>query len=415
MKRFFEKFIHEIQIEKFTNNANGKKIIIWGANLDGKSLYELLINKNQFVYAFIDEKASEINFEFGGIKIELPEFLKENEENYYVFVAKAYKKEIENFLIENNYMEVSDYLYILHETHEIEKDEEYVDIYGNKIKGIKGTKINFMGYNSILNIGSECNWGEKTKLCSTNSSIIMGSESSIGKDSTIECNNSDINIGFRSSIGKESKIQCSNSSIIVGCESSIEKENIIQCNNSSIIIGSEILIKKDNKIECSNSIISIDSNCSIGKDSKITCKNNSSLMIGENCVFGSINFFISDNSGKVEIGKDCMVSQLVTISNNDGHPIFDIHTNKQINMNGSIIIGSHVWLGTKCTIMSGSEIGDGSIVGANSLVKNKFPNNCTIAGIPAKLKNKDIAWDREQRNPCLINNKTYWNKTIEDK
>jgi len=393
MKSFFEKFINEIQIENFINNANGKKIIIWGANLDGKSLYELLVNKNQVVYAFIDEKASEINFEFCGIKIELPEFLKGNEENYYVFVATDYKKKIEKFLIGNNYVEVYDYLYILHETHEIEKDEEYVDIYGNKIKGIKGTKINFIGYNSILNIGLKFNFGGNAKLCCTNGSITIGSGSSIGK---------------------ESNIQCTKSSISIGDESSIEKETSIQCNNSSISIGSETLIKKDNKIECSNSIISIGSKCSMGKDSKISCKNNSSLIIGENCAFGPINFFISDNSGKVEIGKDCMASQLVTISNNDGHPIFNINTNKQINMNGSITIGNHVWLGTKCTIMSGSKIGAGSIVGANSLVKNKFPNNCTIAGIPAKLKNKDIAWDREQRNPCLINNKIYWNKTIEE-
>ena len=189
MKSFFEKFINEIQIENFINNANGKKIIIWGANLDGKSLYELLVNKNQFVYAFIDEKASEINFEFGGIKIELPEFLKGNEENYYVFVAKGYKQEIEEFLIENNYVEVYDYLYILHETHEIENDEEYVDIYGNKIKGIKGTKINFIGYNSILNIGPECNIGKNTKIFCTNSSITMDTESSIGKECIIECIN----------------------------------------------------------------------------------------------------------------------------------------------------------------------------------------------------------------------------------
>jgi len=220
----------------------------------------------------------------------------------------------------------------------------------------------------------------------------MGTESSMGKECIIECINSNINIGSRSSIGKESIIECTDSSISIGLESSIGK---------------------DNKIECFSSSIDIDSNCSMGKECKITSKNNSSLRIGKNSAFSAICFLISDNFRKVEIGKDCMASQLVTISNNDGHPIFDINTNKQINKNGSLIIGNHVWLGIKCTILSGSEIGDGSIIGANSLVKNKFPNNCTILGVPAKLKHKDIAWDKEQINSNSINNKTYWNKTIE--
>jgi len=84
-----------------------------------------------------------MNFEFYGTKVALPEILKGNKENYYVFVATEYQKEIEGFLIENDYLEGNDYLYILHKPIEIEKNEEYIDIYGNPIKGIQGTKINF--------------------------------------------------------------------------------------------------------------------------------------------------------------------------------------------------------------------------------------------------------------------------------
>jgi acetyltransferase-like isoleucine patch superfamily enzyme len=123
-------------------------------------------------------------------------------------------------------------------------------------------------------------------------------------------------------------------------------------------------------------------------------------------------FLFSFFGSTVKIGRDCMMSKFITIGNNDGHPIYDIETNKQINIKRSIIIGNHVWLGTKCTILSGSKIGEGSIVGANSLVNRKFDNNCIIAGNPACLKRKDIAWERSKEQVDLIEQKLYWNRTI---
>lgn len=105
-----------------------------------------------------------------------------------------------------------------------------------------------------------------------------------------------------------------------------------------------------------------------------------------------------------------MVSLNVSILNNDAHSIFDIYTNSQINKENIITIKSHVWLGIKSTVLSSAEIGEGSIVGANSVVNKKFPNNCTIAGSPAKLLRKNIAWEREETEIRLIDKK-YFNLT----
>ncbi len=41
-----------------------------------------------------------------------------------------------------------------------------------------------------------------------------------------------------------------------------------------------------------------------------------------------------------------------------------------------------------------TDIADGSIIGAKSLVKNKFPNNCIAGGNPAKIIKTDVAWSR---------------------
>lgn len=51
----------------------------------------------------------------------------------------------------------------------------------------------------------------------------------------------------------------------------------------------------------------------------------------------------------------------------------------------SVHIGNNVWIGDNVVILPGSYIGDGCIVGANSVVTGKFGNNSIIAGTPAKV------------------------------
>lgn len=103
---------------------------------------------------------------------------------------------------------------------------------------------------------------------------------------------------------------------------------------------------------------------------------------------------------EIRFGEDCMLSRRVSVQSNDGHDIFDVKTGKNINAAAElsslkkVIIGNHVWIGQDATVLYNTDIGDGSIVGAKSLVKNKFPNNCIVGGNPAKLLKTDIAWSR---------------------
>ena len=57
----------------------------------------------------------------------------------------------------------------------------------------------------------------------------------------------------------------------------------------------------------------------------------------------------------------------------------------QDDISSDIIIGDDVWIGRGCMIFPGSEIGDGVIVGANSVVKGKLEDHGIYAGSPAKL------------------------------
>lgn len=52
----------------------------------------------------------------------------------------------------------------------------------------------------------------------------------------------------------------------------------------------------------------------------------------------------------------------------------------------SICINSGVWVGSHCTVLAGVTIGEGVVVGANSVVACDVPSNCLIAGVPGVLK-----------------------------
>lgn len=44
-----------------------------------------------------------------------------------------------------------------------------------------------------------------------------------------------------------------------------------------------------------------------------------------------------------------------------------------------------MFIGMKTTILKGIHIGNNVIIGANSLVNKNIPNNCVVAGNPAKV------------------------------
>ena len=58
---------------------------------------------------------------------------------------------------------------------------------------------------------------------------------------------------------------------------------------------------------------------------------------------------------------------------------------RPIYSKGPVVIGNNVWLGEKSSIMPGVKIGNGVVVAANAVVTHDVPDNCIVAGVPAKI------------------------------
>jgi acetyltransferase-like isoleucine patch superfamily enzyme len=92
--------------------------------------------------------------------------------------------------------------------------------------------------------------------------------------------------------------------------------------------------------------------------------------------------------GRVEIGRNCLIAANVQIIDSNGHNTSFDHVENRINTNGKIypvIIGDNVWIGLNAIILPGVNIGDGSIIGANTVVTTDVPSMVIFSGNPGSV------------------------------
>ena len=102
-----------------------------------------------------------------------------------------------------------------------------------------------------------------------------------------------------------------------------------------------------------------------------------------------------EDNMSIEIGEDCMFSNHIIIRTSDSHAIYSTDTNYRINHAKPIKIGKHVWVAPGSEIMKGVTIGDGCIVGSQTMVTKDVPANSLVVGRPAKIVRNNIRWTRE--------------------
>lgn len=158
---------------------------------------------------------------------------------------------------------------------------------------------------------------------------------------------------------------------------------------------------------------------------------NPNIIVGDFTYFADVDFekhvthhydFCGD---KLIIGKFCQIGKGIEIIMNGANhqinavttfpfyifegwehtPSLDNFTNK-----GDTVIGNDVWIGQNVTILPGVHIGDGAIIGANSVVAHDIPSYCVAVGNPATVKKKRF----DDELISLLSKVKWWDKSIDE-
>jgi acetyltransferase-like isoleucine patch superfamily enzyme len=116
------------------------------------------------------------------------------------------------------------------------------------------------------------------------------------------------------------------------------------------------------------------------------------LRVGNGCVIGRGSHIVAHHS--IEIGDDVFTGPYVYITDQN-HKYEDIDTpiGRQWPVNSAVKIGAGSWLGTG----AGATIGRNVVIAAGSVVRGSVPDNCVVAGVPARVVRQHvegIGWGR---------------------
>lgn len=137
------------------------------------------------------------------------------------------------------------------------------------------------------------------------------------------------------------------------------------------------------------------SRITIGNDVQIekgaemsTWSSNARIIIGDNCKLRAYVRISAYDS--ISIGKGLLTGTNVLITDNS-HGTTDLAQlrinpdNRLVYSKGPVVIGDNVWLGNNVCVMPNVKIGDGAIIGANSVVTHDIPSYCVAVGSPARV------------------------------
>lgn len=108
------------------------------------------------------------------------------------------------------------------------------------------------------------------------------------------------------------------------------------------------------------------------------------IEIGDNVSIGTGTIIYASKLGGVKIGSNTLIGgQSYIIDTNHGTQKGELIHGQEYSVS-PVEIGDDCWIACDVTVLNGSIIHDGAVVGAKSLVNGELPANSINVGVPAK-------------------------------
>jgi acetyltransferase-like isoleucine patch superfamily enzyme len=110
------------------------------------------------------------------------------------------------------------------------------------------------------------------------------------------------------------------------------------------------------------------------------------MKVGRNVSVGLMAMFDVFFPQLISIGDNTIIGYNVTVLTHE-FLVREYHK-------GPVEIGAGVLIGSNATILPGVRIGDGAVVGAGSLVNRDIPPGALAAGVPARIRRREVGAGR---------------------
>jgi galactoside O-acetyltransferase len=134
----------------------------------------------------------------------------------------------------------------------------------------------------------------------------------------------------------------------------------------AIELGDNTILSNNVMLSCKNGTISIGANVGINAQSIIQSTNGNGVVIGNDCVIGQRCFVIGGGNYDIRAVEGRIREQAIVDD-------------------GGVHVGSNVWLGANVTVLGGTEIGEGSIAAAGSVISKSVDPFSVCMGVPARV------------------------------
>jgi acetyltransferase-like isoleucine patch superfamily enzyme len=144
-----------------------------------------------------------------------------------------------------------------------------------------------------------------------------------------------------------------------------------------LFLGPRVRIVNPGRLRFGNSIV-------LQQDVLVECDEEGCLAVGDD-VHISRGCVISCGKGDLLIGDHTIIGEYTSIRNSNHGTRRSLLIRSQQEDCRALRIGRDVWIGRGCAVMAGVTIGDGAVVGANSVVTQDVEAYAVVAGAPARL------------------------------